>query len=50
MFRLYMVPRVTSDPTPRERQSAKVIELRVRRAQRTEPRRPHRPPRRPEAA
>jgi|HubBroStandDraft_6_1064221.scaffolds.fasta_scaffold2180895_2 hypothetical protein len=50
MLRLYLVPRVSSEPTPLEQRAAKVIELRVRRLQRTEPRPPHRPPRPPEAA
>ena len=50
MIRLHLVRPVTSEPTQREQRSAKVIELRVRRAERVEPRPPHEPPRRPEAA
>jgi hypothetical protein len=50
MFRLYLVPRVTSEPTPREQRPAKVIELHVRRLQRAELNQTHGPPRRPEAA
>jgi hypothetical protein len=49
MTRLYLVRSVTPTPQPREKRSAKVIELRVRRAARRELRRFLQPDR-PDAA
>jgi hypothetical protein len=50
MLRLYLTRPVVSEPTGQRPRPAKVIELRMRRLQRAEPRPEQRPPERPEAA